>query len=244
VGVLTSSARIEQELRTTLRGRDGEACVTGTAPWGVPTSDNIRPPIQPGAAVAISVLGGGRDAAAMRALLDGLRRVVRRRENVLVFLDGAAADRPAVWRAARRFGLLDRLTSVADMEGRREPILQTDILVMSEPPPSGVCRTLPLAAMADGVAILARPDPSQGEWLNERTARLVGGAPSERPATPEEWERAIVATVESEAETASLRAAARTVVREERTLTAYVEGVRRHYGAVMEAKPAGVGAAG
>jgi hypothetical protein len=153
---------------------------------------------------------------------------------VLVFLDGAAADRPAVWRAARRLGLLDRLTAVAEMEGRREPVLQTDILAIPEA--RGVCRTLPLAAMAEGVAVVARPDPYHADWLNQTTARLVG---SSRPPTPDDWESALLSCITDAARTGTLRAGARSLVRQQRTLTAYVGAVRRLYEQVagVEANP-------
>jgi hypothetical protein len=245
-GVVTSSGRIGAELEAGIR-RAGmpRTVAAGVAPWGVSASDFVHAPIDPSRAIAVSILAearGGSGAAELKCLLEGLQRAARRYENLLVFLDGAAAGRPGVWRAARRLKLLDRITTVAEMESRREPILQTDVLLLPEPDAS--CRTLPLAAMADGMAIIARPDPIHADWLNEKTARLVGGVPGGRSATPEEWERCIVATVENEAETALLRTAARTLVREERTLTAYVDSVRAHYGAVLQARPVSVGAAG
>lgn len=245
-GLLTSSERIGEELGGAVRRIGAQPRIaSGVAPWGVASSDFVRIPIDPSRAFAISVLAearGGRGVAELKCLLEGLQRAARRYENLLVFLDGAAADRPSVWRAARRLKLLDRITAVAEMEARREPILQTDILALPEP--DAACRTLPLAAMADGVAVIARPDAAHSSWLNEKTSRLVGALSNDRPATPEEWERAIVAAVENEAETASLRNTARVLVQEDRTLTAYVDAVRGHYQAVLQAAPVTVGATG
>jgi hypothetical protein len=235
VGLLTSSERIADELRRAVgRGGAREGIAVGVAPWGVSTSDAIRPPIEQTGfgAVAVSVVADGDDLGEVRPMLDALHRIARRDPRLLVFLDGAAADRAGVWRTARRMGLLERLTAVAEMEGRREPILQTDILIVPEP--TGVCRTLPLAAMADGVALVARPDPYHTDWLNQTTARLVPAA------TPEAWDETITSALQDHPRTASLRAAARSLVRQQRTVIAYVTGVRRLYDEVarVEVKPA------
>lgn len=231
VGLLTSSDRIGHDLRRAAPALAGAGI--GVAPWGIPPGEGGRPPIEDakGSAIAVSILADGDDSAEVRTLLEGLSRVARRDPRVLVFLDGAAADRPGVWRAARRLGLLERLTAVADMEGRREPVLQTDILAV--PDTHGVCRTLPLAAMADGVAIVARPDPYHADWLNQTTARLVGSA---KTGTPEEWEAALTSCITDGARTAALRAGARSLVRQQRTLSSYVGGVRRLYEAVAGAE--------
>lgn len=230
VGLLTASDRIAHELR---RAAPMLASGIGVAPWGIPPGEGGRPPIEDakGSAIAISILADGDDTPEVRVLLEGVSRVARRDPRVLVFLDGAAADRPGVWRTARRLGLLERLTAVAEMEGRREPVLQTDILAV--PDTRGVCRTLPLAAMADGVALVARPDPYHADWLNQTTARLVG---TSKAATPEEWDAALTSCITDGARTAALRAGARSLVRQQRTLSSYVGGVRRLYETVAGAE--------
>jgi hypothetical protein len=235
-GLITSSERIAESLRAAGRG-GGAPPHVGVAPWGVPAPESTRPisALDRTRGVALSIVAEaatGAGVAEVRALLEGVQRAARRLENLLVFLDGAAADRSAIWRAARRLRLLDRVTSVADLEARREPILQTDMLAVPEP--NGVCRTLLLSAMAENVSIIARRDPVHETWLNQRTARIIG---TSGPATPEEWENAIVACVENEEETATIRSAARDMVRADRTVAAYVELVRRFYDELAPATP-------
>lgn len=224
-GLITSSAKIGE-----LLGLADGGALTSVAPWGVPVGEGWRGPIDMERGIALSVLAEGRMSGELKNMLEGIKRAADRLDNLLVFLDGAAADRSVIWRAARKLGLLGRVTAVAEMEARREPILQTDLLLLPEP--MGVCRTLPLSAMADGVSVIGRPDDVHAGWLAKGTATLVNDAVRGRPATPEAWERAIVQTVQDREGTTAMREAARAYVRKHRTVTAYVEGVRHHYAQV------------
>lgn len=249
LALMTSSDFIGEEMRDAASRAGVAARVNvGVARWGVSVADVMRPPIDPARGFALSVLADGRSGgpsllrtgssefADVRTMLEGIQRASRGYENLLVFLDGIAADRAPVWRAARKLRLLERVTAVAEMEARREPILQTDVLMLPEN--AGVCRTLPLAAMADGVSVIARPDPRHEDWLNKSTAHLVGE--HGRPATPEQWENAIVACIKYTEANAAMRQAARTLIRDERTVTAYIEGVQRFYAEIRKPSPSSV----
>jgi hypothetical protein len=159
------------------------------APWGV-----HAPPIDEGAAggaaalrpaydgarpLAITVLADAGEPAAVGAVLAGINQALGAGRDSpaapLIFLgteDAVASREAAIWSWARRLGMLDRVTLVPDLEARREPLLQTDALILAEP--GGRQRTLALEAMASGVPVLAVADPYVDSLIDRVTCRLVG----------------------------------------------------------------------
>lgn len=162
-----------------LRKRSARALVR-SAPWGVHPAGAVRPAFDASRPLAVAVLADTGDPAAAGAVLSGLIEACRGdvpgtvRAEPLVFLgteDQAAGRKSAIWHAAKKLNMLDRLTLLDDMEARREPILQMDLLIIAEP--SGRQRTLALEAMATGIPVLAVTDPYVDSLVDRVTARLV-----------------------------------------------------------------------
>jgi glycosyltransferase involved in cell wall biosynthesis len=220
------------------RCRGAEAYV---APWGVPTAEAAPAPAgRAGAtdrAVAISILASGDGGGAVLAALEGIAEVCRRREDALVFLDVERTDRAgkrwrgtrlSLWRRIRKLGLLDRLTITTDMEARREPLLQTDVLV--QPEATGEHRSLTLAAMAAGMVVVARTDPLVDWLIDGKTAILV---PDPAPAP---WARAVTMAIDqiqahrrSESDGSGIVRTAREHVQRLHSLSRYVRAVLAAY---------------
>lgn len=128
------------------------------AHWGIYAEEHDVHRRRPGAPIGISIVSSGREEPAIRPVLDALAACVRVEENLLIFLDDAAVEtHPGVWKHAERLGLLDHLSVIADMESRRELVLETDVLVLPEA--LGEVRSIVLDAMASGVVVVARDDP-------------------------------------------------------------------------------------
>ena len=100
-----------------------------------------------------------------------------------LFVDAEAAHRTGIWPVARGLGVLDRLSLIDEMEGRRELVLRGDVLVQSDA--RGEQRSLVLDAMASGMIVLAAEDPMVSYLVNGRTARTVSGTRSD------EWAAAL-----------------------------------------------------
>ena len=152
------------------------------AHWGVYADDHPARHRAPGAPIGVSIVCSGRDEGSVRPVLDALASCRRITENLLIFLDDAGvASGRGLWRYAERLGLLDRLSIIADMESRRDLVLETDVLVLPEA--MGEVRSIVLDAMASGIVVVARADPyvevtavpdiallvegpTEGAWLN------------------------------------------------------------------------------
>ncbi|MFM9957813.1 MAG: hypothetical protein ACKVZJ_07035 [Phycisphaerales bacterium] len=153
--------------------------------------------------------GGGDDApthaaeAACIALLEGVAELSRRREalesagagtlpELLVFLDERLVSQsPSVWRYVQRLDLTSCVSVVADMEGRRDPLLRADMLALPEPTGAesgggaagggsggggvggAVQRSILLDAMAAGVTVLVAHDELNPHAQHMSTAWVV-----------------------------------------------------------------------
>ncbi len=185
--------------------------------WGVHVPPARHP--QTGAPAMVMLVERG-DSRTAIAALEALASVARDSPDLMLFLDIADGRTATLWRAARRLGLLERLSMVPELEGRREPALQMDALLL--PDAEGVSHSLVLDAMACGLSVLASPDSLVETLIDGTTARLVV-AP-----TKLEWERAIRETVLNAERWSLLGASSREYVRANRS-------VSRHLSSVLEA---------
>jgi glycosyltransferase involved in cell wall biosynthesis len=155
-------------------------------PWGVFVPEEPRAIRRPGAPVSVCVIGDGgsaESASSVVALLEGVADLGRRREamesagagtlpELLVFLDERlVTSSPDVWRYVQRLNLSGLVSVVADLEGRREPVLRSDMLALPEP--TGVHRSILLDAMASGVTVIAAADESCPHLQHLSTAWVV-----------------------------------------------------------------------
>ena len=192
------------------------------AHWGIYADEHDPHRRRPGAPIGISIVCSGRDEAAIKPVLDALAACVRLEENILIFLDDAAVEsQPGVWKHAERLGMLDHLSIIADMESRRELVLETDVLVL--PDALGEVRSIVLDAMASGVAVVAQADP-----YIEVTAKpglaIVVDAPTEQS-----WLEALRRVTSDPDETARIGTRARERVIAERPAHRQVDAILAAY---------------
>lgn len=156
-----------------------------TAAWGVHTPGAPLDVLQADRSISIVLVAEGRDAAAIRASLEGLARVMSEHPEVMVFAEEPAIQRAAAWKNVKQLGIADRFTLAPDLESRRELALRSDVLMLPEA--RGDARTITLDAMAAGMIVVAASDPMVGVLQEGRTARLVDGARPERWAEMLGW---------------------------------------------------------
>jgi hypothetical protein len=142
-----------------------------SAPWGVLSPASAAPRLPEGKAVSVMLVGTGRDKASFQAALEGLALSIKAGHDLMIFCDALAARRAGLWPHARSLGILDRLTLIPDMEGRRDLILEGDLLI--QPDASGEQRSITLEAMAHAMIVLAMSDPDVSVLQDGRTARIV-----------------------------------------------------------------------
>ncbi|MBL8762039.1 MAG: glycosyltransferase [Phycisphaerae bacterium] len=191
------------------------------AAWGVLTPDEASKILAPARAPSVMVVGSGRDGAATRAALRGIAAAAERSPDLLVFVDAREARLSGLWDEARRLGMLDRLSLIEDLEGRRDLLLRADILV--QPEALGEQRTTLLEAMGVGMAVVAARDPSNTALIDRRTAVVVDGHDAGA------WGAAIAGLIGEPERARRLGAGAREYVREERPASAYVRAVLGAY---------------
>ncbi|MGH7132130.1 MAG: glycosyltransferase [Phycisphaerales bacterium] len=208
------------------------------APWGVHMADHAHDDelVARGAGtLTFALLSSGDDADGLKAAVQGAAALAGRPEfaqrGVMVFVDAEVARRQPVWKWADDSGLSGRLSVIADMEGRREMVLQADVLLIADA--GGKQRSFVLDAMAAGMLIVARPDPMNSALIDGRTCRQVqgeGGA---------EWASAIASILGADHAQAAraLGESARAFVRAERLASRHVAAVLAAYAKI--ATPAG-----
>lgn len=205
----------DELLRTELLRRSPRARTSLTR-WGVHVPPGRHPATGAPSFVLLAERGDSRSAA---AALEALASIARDAPELMVFVDVEDGKTAALWRAARRLGMLGRLSMVPELEARRDPALQMDALIL--PDALGVNHTFVLDAMAAGMSVLAAPDPLIETLIDGRTASLVT-SPSKTA-----WEKAIRDTVLQPVRWSQLGASSREWVRSSRTVSA-------HIGAVLE----------
>ncbi len=190
-------------------------------PWGVHAMTRSRSVIGRESSVSIIITGGGRDARATIAALEGVQLAIAERSDAVVFMDAVAARRARVWPVAKRLGLLDRLSLIDDIEQRRDVALRADILV--QPEAVGEQRSVLLDAMAAGMVVVAAADPSVSWLVDDQTAWLV------RENSPRVWAQAIGRALAEPERARALTGRAMSRVSNEHRATAHVASVLGAY---------------
>ncbi len=192
------------------------------APWGVHSSPEPTAWRMTDGPASIVMLSSGADPESLISALEGLAAAICTEPDVVVFLDAAAMrDHRRVWKALERLDLLERVSLIADVEGRRELILQADVLV--QPELRGEIRSIILEAMSRGMTIVAQRHEWMSELVNDETALLV------ETARPAEWEDAFRRLLHDRAIAQSKGAAAHAVVRRDRPVSRHIEALRDIY---------------
>ncbi len=197
-----------------IRRRAG-ADLVSLVPPGVDVPRRPRRVRAPEGAIAIAIIGSGRDLAAYRAVLEALGGIVRAlpQPQACLELRGPAAHE--IWRLARRLDLLPYVSSIADAAHHRTLLVGCDVLVIPER--FGQMRTLILEAMALAMPIVAADDPFLSMLVPDRTALIVGAD------DPDEWAAQVRRVLEDDHLAARLGRAARALVAEHHRPDAQVE---------------------
>jgi glycosyltransferase involved in cell wall biosynthesis len=215
---LAPDQTIEERLRASVRGT--VRCV----PWGVHVVDSSRRLLDSRRSPTAMMVGTGRDAKAFAAALEGLAIACRSNPDLLIFCDAQAARRADLHRLARRLNILDRLSLIDELEGRRDLVIEGDLLI--QPDASGEQRSVTLDAMAHGMVVIAAADPLVSILIDGRTARLVQNQSSDS------WATTIREVLSDSAGADRLAGSAAAYVRENRRASTQVRGILDAYDAV------------
>jgi hypothetical protein len=202
------------------------------ASWGVLTPEKARDVLAPDRAASVMLVGSGRDAHAFKAALEGLAGVAREQPELLLFCDALAARRTDLWPMARKLGILHSLSLIEELEGRRDLLLQGDILL--QPEAHGEQRSVLLEAMAAGMVVVAASDPMVSSLQDGVTARLVGGTGS---AAKGAWATALRDVFSDATKSRALAASARDFVKTRRKASDHVKAVLAAYEWLMREEP-------
>ena len=140
------------------------------APWGTHAVSSPREILQPGVR-SVMLVASGSSPASIDPILGALRESLADHEQTLIFADAALCPRTRFWHSARTRGLLDKLSIIDDMEGRRDLVLTGDILIVPEP--AGENRSILLDAMAHAMLVIAPRDGAIQPLVSEGSVRLV-----------------------------------------------------------------------
>jgi hypothetical protein len=203
-----------------LTARGGAPLRAYVTPWGVHTPALVRGPMVPSEAASVALVFDDDDAPAAEPALGAVAQLARRFERLLVFVPGDG-DAGGIWSAARKLGILDRVSLVGAIEGHREPLLHVDVLAMVSS--RGEHRSLTLDAMASGVLVVSREDAALEYLEDGTTAKIV------KKHDPAGWAEALGWALDDPEAAAGLCKSARAFTRDTRTAAAQVGAVLRVY---------------
>jgi hypothetical protein len=203
-----------------LREHDANVPVRMT-PWGVHTPAAPREILAPDRVWSALILGGGRDAHAMLAALEGLAAVVTEFPDLMIFADAQAVTCANLWPSVKRLNILSRFTMIPDVEARRDPVLRADLLICPEA--RGEYRSIVLDAMAGGMLVIAAADPVVSILIDGTTARTV------ESRTPEAWRAALEGVLRDPEASRQLAHSGRSYVRENCRASSHVAAVMDVY---------------
>jgi len=167
------------------------------------------------------MIGNGRDARAWAAALSGIALAAAEGQDFLIFADSLAARRADLWTLARSLKLLDRLSLIEELEGRRDLMLHGDILMLPEA--GGEQRSVVLEAMACGMLLVAAHDKESSVLQEGRTAALVANN------TAQSWAACLTDLIRNPAKSVALAASAHLFVQVHRRASDHVRGVISAY---------------
>jgi hypothetical protein len=190
-------------------------------PWGVHVPDEPRVILPPGRAISVMFVGTGRESRPFCAALEGVLRLLKRHPDLLVFMDAKAAHRSGAWMLAQKLRLGDHISLIEDIEGRRDLLLQGDLLVIPEA--GGEQRSILLDAMANAMVVVARHDPDVSALIEGRTAKLV------TQPSADMWELAVGQVMDDAGAARQLTESARAYIRDQRLASAHIASVLQAY---------------
>ncbi len=213
---LAPDAAIEREI-----GAEADGVTIRLAPWGVHAAESVRDVLPAGRAPSAMLVGTGRDARSYHAAMAGLAGALATHPDLIVVCDALAARRAGLWALAKGLGVRDRLSLVADLEARRELVLQGDLLII--PAANGEQRTIALDAMAQGMVVVAAGDPMVSSLIDDETARLV------QSRTRDAWCDAVLSLLADPRRAQGLASRAHAFVRAKRRASDQVRAVMEAY---------------
>ncbi|MFG0283694.1 MAG: glycosyltransferase, partial [Phycisphaerales bacterium JB039] len=179
-----------------------------------------RPVRSPEQAIAVMIAGRGEDQHAIAECLTALGRLAET-HNAMIFMDAEAGRRAGAAQLAREQGFASRFSLAPNLEGRRDPVLLGDVLLLPEA--LGEHRSIALDAMAAGMAVVALADPYVGALIDGRTAAVV-----QEPAA-DGWAEALSPLLASPEAAQALGERARQFIADERRASVHVASLLDGY---------------
>ncbi|MGD9790770.1 MAG: glycosyltransferase [Phycisphaerales bacterium] len=197
--------------------------------WGVITPTIATPIFEPGRLASIMIVGAGRDPRGYTAAVAALGALRASGVEFMVFCDADTGQRAGVQAAARRAGLIANLSMVAELENRRDLVLEGDLILLPEA--NGEQRTVILDAFATGIPVIASKDPMNSVLIDGQTASIV------ESATVEAWSAAITRVVREPGVARKQADSARSFAASSRRASDYLRAVLDAYDAIRAADP-------
>lgn len=202
------------------------------ATWGVHAPERTVSQLSPpGRLEVITLLATGEADrnifAALKGLCDFLQTLAED-QRPLIMVDAALADRCRVYRWLEQLGFAGRLCEVTDLEGQRDVIAESDVLLL--PDSIGQQRSSVLEAMAAGTIVVAAADAHNSALVEGVTCMIVRGS------NASDWAAALLSLLPDQAKRAALSDSASLYIGTHRTASAHVQETVAIYRQVIKDK--------
>lgn len=174
-------------------GRRVDAELVSVVPQGVAVPHLVGPIMaHPDEAVAVAIIGAGRDVRAYRAMLEGLRTICDLHPQVHAVIEMRPGCSPDIARIVRRLNLQGTVSALEEASLHRALLTRCDLLLVPEA--CGEVNSITLECMAFGMAVVAQQDRYMDFLKADETALTI--------ETPEagQWAAKFTRLLESPAE--------------------------------------------
>ncbi len=186
-----------------------------------PPGPSTEPLSDPSQSLTCAVVSHGEADGNAMALLEGVAQVAEAMPQLQLFLHTTQGGGRALWAAASKLGLLDRINLVGADPSSQSLLVQCDAVLT--PQPIGTVHTLVLGAMLAGRPVIGPADPV-ADYLHEgRTAHLL-----DQP-TARDWAATLRSLVDMPEAMRQLGRSAQQYVTEHHSAAGFVEGLLAVY---------------
>ena len=167
------------------------------------------------------MLATGNDLPAILRFFRSIPILTAQIGEINLFVDAELAKRFSLWRHARELNITHYLNLIDNLEGNRQPLLESTVLI--QPEAIGFHHSFTLDAMMHSMLVVAAADPNVEYLIDKTTSILL------EDTSPAHWAKVVATLLSSPDQATTLRTTAHEYVTQNRSLAHYIDRIMTNY---------------